>query len=1605
MNKWAEFYESQMSYEEHLRAHYLRIFLKKIMQYWKGGTLLEVGPGTGYLSIYLSKNQMRVKAVDNDVEILERCRFSNKVLQGSAEFITCDAYELSGKFKDEKFDIAFHQGLFEHFSNENILKLIEEQFKVADYILFSVPSRYYPRQDFGDERLLSMEEWYQILEPYKDSILEAEYHGHTEDTREHLFFAIKNPHLKPYKAKKPAAKKKVREAGDVAEPQPKPEIVWESLVFHPSGYASIARNTVLGLDYTGVKVCLKPMTLTVKTDYDLETIHRLIHMIENKPGKRPVYVFHHPPAGHRGEDFFAAAKKRNEDMGRYIGSTMFETDRIPQLWVSSCNTMDEIWVPTQFNVDTFSRSGVNRDKLHVIPFGIDPKMFTRKKYSKIDLPGNKDFNFVSVFEWTKRKGWDVLLKAFLTEFDYRENVALTLFVYRGSGTDLKDKETITQKAYAYITQVLGIDPYKKPQLNIIEAVIPYHEMPGIYFSADAFILPTRGEGWGMPFMEAMTSGLPVIATRWSGQLEFMNDDNSYLIDIEGLSDVDEEQVKDNPYYAGHKWAEPSVESTKLQMREVFENRKESKEKGEYARQDILNNWTIVNTANKIEKRLLDIKDEKSHTNIPRQVIEKADKKDRLVWNAPVLDPSGYADDARDLILGIDNYSDIDVKINPINWSDVDWELDEKDKLRLFKLIGKKDKDGYINLDQIFPQYFKKKSNALYNIGRAFFETDRIPQEWVEKCNEMDELWIPSDFNVKTFSESGVSEEKIFKVPGCLNPEKYDPGAAPVFIPERKEFNFISVFDWSYRKGWDVLLRAFIEEFSPDEEVSLTLKTYSSYGLTGQDIQTIIVHYIKDTLGKDLERAARVVLMTKVMGKKELIRFYKSGEAFVLPTRGEGWGRPFMESMAMGLPTIGTRWSGNLEFMNDDNSFLIDCCLTDVPEEALREVPHFRGHRWAEPSVDHLKKLMRFVYTNYSEAARKGEKARRDILAEYSQEKIAKLIEKRIQDIKENDFKPPEVPKKAAAGRVKNAKEKKSPEKKKAEKSPTSGKKPSVVWEGSQFVYHSFGLVNREMCMNLIDSGRCNLSIKLYEKHEFKPEKDEKRYKKLEKYFGKKISGRPDFWIRHMWPPDFSKPDARYTIIMQPWEYGSIPADWLEPMNTMTDEIWVPSSFVKKCYEESGVNPEKIFVIHNGVNTDIFTPDVKPMKLKTGKSFKFIFVGGTIWRKGIDILLKVYSSLFTAEDDVCLVIKDMGIDTFYKGQNAEKLIEDIKKDKNSPEILYLEDMYPEKQIAALYKACNCLVHPFRGEGFGLPVAEAMACGLPVIVTGGGACDDFCTKETAYMLPAEKREVDIREKLVNNGWVLEPDAGDLAVWMKEVIDDYEISIDKGRKAAEYIRKNLTWQHTVERILERFNSVAGTSVKKEKKVEQSDFQKKLDEAKTLFESGENTKAYDKYKKLFNEYSDNPEILLGYGSVSFNLGKLEEAEGIFVKGVELYPDNPEFYNNLGCVLFQLNRFDEAEKNFKKSIELDNNLNARKNLANQYLQTKKYQEVIPVCEGILKEFPEEVETMVILGNCCYNMNMVKEAVALYQKALEIDPNFEDARENLEIAGKKLEST
>ncbi len=352
----------------------------------------------------------------------------------------------------------------------------------------------------------------------------------------------------------------------------------------------------------------------------------------------------------------------------------------------------------------------------------------------------------------------------------------------------------------------------------------------------------------------------------------------------------------------------------------------------------------------------------------------------------------------------------------------------------------------------------------------------------------------------------------------------------------------------------------------------------------------------------------------------------------------------------------------------------------------------------------------------------------------------------------------------------------------------------MVLEGDVDAVHSLATVNRALAECLVQCGH----LVTVRPTELVPAGRLPGRHPASQLVGKVLPRPADVCIRHRWPPDFSAPAEGRLVIMQPWEFGKrFRRSWVEAVAAdHVAEVWAPSRSVRDGFVRSGMPESKVHVVRYGVDVSVFKPGLNPYPLATTKKFKFLYVGGTIWRKGFDILLAAYGQAFTAADDVCLVVKDMGVGQFYRNQTAERDIAAFQARPGAPAIEYLTTDLAESDLARLYAACDCLAMPFRGEGFGLPIAEAMACGLPVIVTDAGPIKDWCDSSNAYLLPA--REVRFKDKRVGDletadyPWMAEADPATLATLLRRVHDNPAKAAAIGTAGCATIRQRLTWDH---------------------------------------------------------------------------------------------------------------------------------------------------------------------------------------------------------------------
>jgi GT2 family glycosyltransferase len=353
---------------------------------------------------------------------------------------------------------------------------------------------------------------------------------------------------------------------------------WRSTINLPTGYSISSRELVLALDRCGVEVAYRylygPGTVMPLSEPEQTGLDLLNHIRQRPLNPRGIQV-----AYGQADAFY-----RNDGVYR-IGFTMLETDGVPRDWVEQANRMDEVWVPSTFNVRTMRASGVVRP-IHVVPLGVDPHYFHP------NMKGVRDervFTFLSVLEWGERKAPEILLRAFTDEFRACEDVVLFLKVVNcDEEIDVRDQIAQLRLARTGGRVLLSLND-----------VIPSYQLGCLYRSADCLVLASRGEGWGMPALEAMACGLPVIATHWSAMTEFIDESVAYPLAVDRLTPA---RAKCR-YYDGFRWAEPSYDHLRALLRRVFEHPQEARERGRQAARVAHARWTWDHAAARIVDRL------------------------------------------------------------------------------------------------------------------------------------------------------------------------------------------------------------------------------------------------------------------------------------------------------------------------------------------------------------------------------------------------------------------------------------------------------------------------------------------------------------------------------------------------------------------------------------------------------------------------------------------------------------------------------------------------------------------------------------------------------------------------------------------------------------------------------------------------------------------------------------------------------------------------------------------------------------------------------------------------------------------------------------------
>ncbi|MEE3501690.1 glycosyltransferase [Acidiphilium acidophilum] len=247
--------------------------------------------------------------------------------------------------------------------------------------------------------------------------------------------------------------------------------------------------------------------------------------------------------------------------------------------------------------------------------------------------------------------------------------------------------------------------------------------------------------------------------------------------------------------------------------------------------------------------------------------------------------------------------------------------------------------------------------------------------------------------------------------------------------------------------------------------------------------------------------------------------------------------------------------------------------------------------------------------------------------------------------------------------------------------------------------------------------------------------------------------------RNLYPPRVEDMKGDWNTLHQyAWEESRIPSEWVDKFNLHLDGITCLSTHVLKILQDSGV-AVPMAVSGGGVDhwehVEAATSQDWP-----GKGFRFLHVSSCFPRKGVDVLLAAYGRAFRHADDVTLIIKTFPNPHNSVAQDLERLCRD---NPNYPDVVLLTDDLSEAQLKSLYLHCHVFVAPSRAEGFGLPLAEAILAGLPVITTAWGGQTDFCKPGWSWLIDYSFARANTHFAQSGSVWA-EPDVDDLVLKLR-------------------------------------------------------------------------------------------------------------------------------------------------------------------------------------------------------------------------------------------------
>jgi glycosyltransferase involved in cell wall biosynthesis len=551
-----------------------------------------------------------------------------------------------------------------------------------------------------------------------------------------------------------------------------------------------------------------------------------------------------------------------------------------------------------------------------------------------------------------------------------------------------------------------------------------------------------------------------------------------------------------------------------------------------------------------------------------------------------------------------------------------------------------------------------------------------------------------------------------------------------------------------------------------------------------------------TLAAELGLAKGEMVLTGFVSDDDLVALYTSCYLFVFPSFQEGFGLPALEAMSCGTATLGSSLTsvpeviGHRDALFDPGSIenmtsIIQRALTDsdfyqfLKDHAKAQAAKFSWDDTALRALASMEEAVTQYNRNTADFPSKFFNTSHifDALAEVTRDYPATKLEllDLARCIQAND---------SAVNKLKA--------------SASFG--GAMTWriEGPFDSTYSLALLNRETSRALSALGHKVILHSTEGPGDFAANAQFLKVNPDVDAMHRRVIDYPhhtaDVVSRNLYPPRVADMEGQLNLLHHyAWEESGFPSLWVADFNGHLDGITCLSTHVEKVLIDNGVH---VPMTVSGAGVDHWERIVAADSFRIeARTFRFLHVSSCFPRKGIDALLVAYGKSFTDADDVSLVIK-----TFANPHNdvRHSLSECQLRSPNFPNVVVIEGDMTDSDLKALYQQCHVLVAPSRAEGFGLPLAEALLSGLPVITTAWSGQLDFCNEGTAWLVDYKFKRAETHFNLPQSVWA-EPYVDDLSKALRTAFtaDPCE-RIAKATAGRRLLLDNFKWSDVAARLV---------------------------------------------------------------------------------------------------------------------------------------------------------------------------------------------------------------